>query len=232
MAFCLQAGEVRSQADLFVEQFAVHFDGDPDWTSISLKVINKGTLPACCNMDVGIYVGKTALLIPSQLLFYLKAGFFLYANDTTELDTVFNFCDSLLLSTIPNTYRGPDPIFIGYSVDPHDKVVELNESNNAGIFGQPLYLTCAVGLSDPPQDAISFSFNAEQKQCWISIQNGGHIGEVVILNLFGQQMPVSVQQQAQGCVVPVHHLPPSAYVALVQQRHSTKRAAFRFTIAD
>ncbi len=137
-----------AQPDLYVENFTLTFNGDPDWTTLSMHLINHSKIPACCNIEIGVYIGKNTSLIPSQHLFTIDVGFFMLANDTLVVDTAFDFCDSVLLSFLPNAYRNGNALFIGYSVDPHDKIKEADETNNAAVYPTPLYLACTTNLNE------------------------------------------------------------------------------------
>ncbi|MCS6990594.1 MAG: T9SS type A sorting domain-containing protein [Chitinophagales bacterium] len=220
------------QADLYVEEFSVTYSGDPDWTNVSLKVINNGSMPACCNLEVGIYVGKTALLIPSQLLFYLRVGFFLYANDTVFVDTTFNFCDTTLLNTIPNSYRSSDPLFIGYSIDPHDKVAEVSESNNAGIFAQPFYLSCAVGLDKHPKPDAPYIFFSINNQIRIPVLENIYQWNIRIYNFWGQSLPVAIHRTASELIADVSGIPKGNYLVQLFREDGSAHRVFRITVLN
>ncbi len=151
-----------AQPDLYVENFGLTFIGDPDWTHVSMNLINHSNTPACCNIEIGIYIGKNTSLIPSQHLFTIDVGFFMLANDTLFVDTAFDFCDSVLLSFLSNAYRNGNALFIGYSVDPHDKIKETNETNNAGVFPTPLYLACTTNLNEVFVSSADNPFTSHQ----------------------------------------------------------------------
>lgn len=220
--------EASAQADLKIEDFSVSFSGDPDWTSLSMKVINNGSMPACCNLEVGIYVGKTALLIPSQLLFQLKAGFFLFSTDTFEIDTFFDFCDSTLLAQIPPTYRGGDPLFIGYSVDPHDKIVETDESNNAGVFSQSFQLSCAVGFAELDPSGIHFYYDAVKQHCFFTTRSDAALWDLKIFSLDGRALPAPLSYTGNSILADVSQLHSGMYVATALRKSSGQSATFRF----